>query len=101
MRRRVRAAILFFWERRRLESYHPQGLLGGRVSWVVGGNPEMPPAEQRRRCSYRSLGRILLCFGSTPRFSCCLGDRAAGKIAIAPAMFCFGGTTAGVRCAIL
>ena len=51
MRRRVRAAAsLFFSWRRRLESYHS----------LDGGRRQMTSAEQRRRCIYRSLERILL-----------------------------------------
>ena len=51
MRRRVRAApSSFFFLRRRLGSYHSLG----------GGRRKMPFAEQRRRCSYPSLERIIL-----------------------------------------
>ena len=48
---------------------------------------------------YRSLEHIL-CFGSITRFSCCLGDRAVWKIALATAMI-FWGATAWVCCAIV
>ena len=40
------------------------------VAWVGGGTSNIPRAEQRRRCSYRSLERILCVLGRS------LGSRA-------------------------
>ena len=44
-------------------------------------------AAQARKLSF--LAPLAWCFGSIPRFSCCLGDRAVRKIAIATAMVFF------------
>ena len=56
MRRRVRAAAasLFFFL-----AAQARKLITLRVSWVGGGSPKMPHAEQRRRCGYRSLPHVL------------------------------------------
>ena len=53
-RRRSRFVLL----RRRLGS-----AITLSVSCVGGGSPKVPPAEQRRRCGYRSLERILCVLG--------------------------------------
>ena len=78
MRRRMRtAASFFFFLRRRLGRYPG-------ASCVGRGSPKMPPAEQRRRCSYRSLERILCVLGLS------LGSRAVwaielvGKLGLRP-----------------
>ena len=70
MRRRMRtAASFFFFLRRRLGRYPG-------ASCVGRGSPKMPPAEQRRRCSYRRFERILCVLGLS------LGSRAVWAIVL-------------------
>ena len=66
-----------------------------RVTKSGDGRWERRPASTAVQL-WRSWA-YLLCFGSIPRFSCSLGDRAVPNVAIATAMIFFWGATAGVR----
>ena len=71
-----------------------------RVHSVGGGSPKMPPAEQRRGCTYRSLERIL-CFGSLSLGSCAVwAIELVEKLGLPPPWY-FWGVTPRVRCAMV
>ena len=63
--------------------------LSASLAWAEGALKCHPRNNDGGAAIYRSLERYPLCFGSIPRFSCCLCDTTGSKTAIAAAMILF------------